>query len=220
MRVSLLNSRDLYQLLNKRQVFLSSQDRVRCCTLGADIPRLAASSTSAEWADTGERLFKHKKYLQAMHCFERGGMRREVDIANAHFLREQANTSGGTSKKPFLDAAEAFLNCASAAMKVKEKIIFLNNAGGCFVGYGDHGRAAKAFYAGKDYTLAAQHYGTGGLFDEAVHVIQTHREDIESDVANKIYHIARIHYFQDTNTLRYIPRFISIAEHCRLNALI
>ena len=181
---------------------------------------MAASSTSAEWADAGERLFKHKKYLQAMHCFERGGMRREVNIANAHFLREQAYMSGSISKKPFLDAGEAFLNCAFAAMKDKEKIIFFNNAGGCFVGYGDHGRAARAFYAGKDYTLAAQHYGTCGLFDEAVHVIQTHRQDIESDVADKIYHIARIHYFQDTNTLRYIPYFISIVEHRRLNTFI
>ena len=169
--------------------------------LGSDVPRLAASSTPAEWADAGKRLFKHKKYLQAMHCFERGGMLREVNIANAHLLREQAYTSGSTSKKPFLDAGEAFLDCASATMKDKEKIIFFNNAGGCFVSYGDDIRAARAFYAAKEYTLAAQHYGTGGRFVEALHVIQTHRQDIESDVADKVYHNARIHYFQDTKTI-------------------
>lgn len=139
-----------------------------------------------------------------MHCFDRGGMRREVDVANAYFLREQAYTrkSGNTSKKPFLIAAEAFLECASAAIKDKEKRAYFNNAGKCFVSYGDDTRAAKAFYAAKEYALAAQHYRADGLFDEAVHVIQTHRQDIQPDIANKIYDIARIYYFQDANTLK------------------
>ena len=155
-----------------------------------------------------------------MHCFERGGMRREVDVANAHFLREQAYRSGSTSKKLFLDAAEAFLNCASAATKDKEIAAYFNNAGRCFASYGNNTEAAKAFYSGKEYTLAAQYYRADGLFDDAVHVIQAHRRDMQSDVADKIYDIARIYYFQDANTLRYTAYFFSIAEPCRLNTFI
>ena len=200
----------LYQLLKEHQVFLSSRDQIRCCTPDSDVSRFAVSSTSAEWADAGKRLFGHKKYLQAMHCFERGGMRREVDVARAHFLREQAYRSGSISKKPFLVAAEAFLKCASEAIKDKERMAYFNNAGKCFVGYRDNTRAANAFYAGKEYTLAAQHYRADGLFDKAIHVIQAHRHDIQSDVADKIYDIARIYYFQDPNNLRYIPYFLSV----------
>ena len=137
-------------------------------------------------------------------------MRREVDVANAHFLREQAYRSGSISKKPFLDAAEAFLNCASAAIKDKERIAYFNNAGKCFASYRDNTRAARAFYAGKEYTLAAQHYRASGLFDEAVRVIQAHRHDIQPDVADKIYDIARIYYFQDADNLGYIPYFLSV----------
>ena len=155
-----------------------------------------------------------------MHCFERGSMRREVDVANAHFLREQAYKSGTTSKKLFLDAAEAFLNCASAAVKDKEIVAYFNNAGRCFVSYGDNAKAARAFYSAKEYTLAAQHYRADGLFDEAVHVIQAHRQDMQSDVADKIYDIARIYYLQNANTLRYIAYFLAIAEPCRLNTFI
>ena len=189
---------------------MSSHGRVRCCTPDSDVSRFAVSSTPAEWADAGKRLFGHKKYLQAKHCFERGGMRREVDVANAHFLREQAYRSGSISKKPFLDAAEAFLNCASAAIKDKERIAYFNNAGKCFASYRDNTRAARAFYAGKEYTLAAQHYRASGLFDEAVCVIQAHRHDIQPDVADKIYDIARIYYFQDADNLGYIPYFLSV----------
>ena len=155
-----------------------------------------------------------------MHCFDRGSMRREVDVAKAHFLREQAYRSGSTSKKPFLDAAEAFLNCASAASKDKEKMAYFNNAGKCFVSYGDNTRAARAFYGAKEYTLAAQHYRADGLFDEAVHVIQAHRQDIQSDVAEKIYDIARIYYFQDAKTLKYITFFVSAVEPCGLNTFV
>ena len=147
-------------------------------------------------------------------------MRREIDVANAHFLREQAYRSGSTSKKLFLDAAKAFLNCASAAIKDKEIVAYFINAGKCFVSYGDNTEAAKAFYAGKEYTLAARYYREDGLFDEAVQVIQDHRKDMQSDVADKIYDIARIYYFQDANTLRYTAYFLSIAEPCRLNTFI
>ena len=155
-----------------------------------------------------------------MHCFERGGMRREVDVANAHFLREQAYRSGSTSKKLFLDAAKAFLNCASAAIKDKEIVAYFINAGKCFASYGNNTEAAKAFYSGKEYTLAAQYYRADGLFDDAVHVIQAHRRDMQSDVADKIYDIARIYYFQDANTLRYTAYSFSTAEPCRLNTFI
>ena len=136
-------------------------------------------------------------------------MNREVDVAKAYFLREQAynGETGNTSKEPFLIAAEAFLNCASATIKDKERKAYFNNAGRCFVSYGDDTRAARAFYAAEEYTLAAQHYRADGLFDEAVRVIQTHRQSIQSDVADKIYDIARIYYFQDANTLKYAPYF-------------
>src|ERR1700736_2747429 len=84
---------------------------------GANVPQLAVSSTPEEWADFGKSLFLNKRYLQAMHCFERAGMHREVGVANAYSLREQARKISlvhrqDSAKAAFLVAAEAFVECA------------------------------------------------------------------------------------------------------------
>lgn len=60
---------------------------IQNCSPGGDLPRLAVSSTPEEWGNTGHSLFGSRRYLQAMHAFERGGMAREAKIAHTHHLR-------------------------------------------------------------------------------------------------------------------------------------
>src|ERR1700683_3352895 len=136
-----------------------------------DVPRLAVSSTPEEWTDVGKSLFQHKRYIQAMHCFERAGMHREVAVANAYCLRDQARiipSGHRQSEAAFLKAAEAFIECAVAA--TKEKRAYYRAAGECFVKYGDNDRAAKAYLCAEEYTLSAQLYRKEGSFDDAVYV--------------------------------------------------
>jgi hypothetical protein len=60
------------------QVFWKARNEIQCCTPGSDVPRLAVSSTPQEWEKTGRTLFTNKRYIQAMHCFERAGLDREA----------------------------------------------------------------------------------------------------------------------------------------------
>jgi hypothetical protein len=180
----------------------TSKNQVQNCTPGADVPRLAVSSTPEEWADFGKSLFQHKRYVQAMHCFGRACMDREVAAARAYSLREQARTmplrnhhEDTRAKAAFLVAAEAFLDCALAA--TKEKRAYFRIAGDCFVSHGDDVKAARAYLDGKEYTLAAERYRKAGLFDDAVRIIKAHGQEMPLKVVESIIGVARIVYFRD-----------------------
>lgn len=184
----------------------SSKDLVRSCIPGSDVPRLAVSSSPQEWGATGVDLFQRKQYLQAMECFERAGLHREVDVCRAYSLRERAQSVPISSQKngdalakaAFVAAAEAFITCAEAASKDMERRGYFRIAGECYIKNDDNSRAAELFLRAKEYTLAAQHYRKAGLFDVAVEVIQTHREDIPPDVVESIVDVARLVYFRGT----------------------
>src|ERR1700691_6117195 len=103
-------------------MFWTTKNLVQNCTPGTDVPRLAVSSTPEEWADFGKSLFQHQRYVQAMHCFERAGMHREVAVANAYRLRDQARiipSAHDQREDAYIVAAEAFIECAVTATKEK-----------------------------------------------------------------------------------------------------
>lgn len=178
---------------------------MQSCTPGADVPQLAVSSTLEEWANSGKSLFQHKRYLQAMHCFERAGMDREVAVAKAYSLREQARAiplgyqgyQDTRAKTAFITAAEAFLNCAVAAMKANETRVYYRIAGDCLSVIDVHVRAAEAYLAGGECTLAAMSYRKAGVFKKAVEVIKEHRQEIADGVADSIMDVARLDCFRD-----------------------
>ncbi|KZP15183.1 P-loop containing nucleoside triphosphate hydrolase protein [Athelia psychrophila] len=178
-----------------------SKNQVHSCTPGADVPQLAVSSTPEEWAATGKKLFQHKRYIQAIHCFKRASMFREVDVAQAYSLRAQARaipTNQDVQRKTaFTHVAEAFLQCAAATKKPNERRIYYTIAGDCFIILVAYHRAAETYLAGEEFTKAAISYRKAGNVQEAVEVIKQHRRDMDADVADSGMDFARLSCFRD-----------------------
>ena len=122
------------------------------------VPRLAVESSPEEWANTGQDLFTHRQYLEAMRAFERAGDGRKAMIARTHHLRETARLILPMTKdnllvrrSTFQSAAQSFLECAEA-LTGNHARIHRHNAGDCFEQAGDCGE----FF--EDYRCAAKAY--------------------------------------------------------------
>jgi len=186
------------------QALWTSRNQIQNCTPGTDVPRLAVSSSPEEWEKSGKTLFQNKRYLQAMHCFERAGLNREVAVSHTYYLREQARlTSNDGSKqrsllreKAFATAANAFLSCAMSATTMKEKKAYLRNAADCFENALDDFKAAQAYAEAEEFTVAAKLYRKCAKFDEAVAIVTDHRQFVEQEVAENIIDVARLFYFK------------------------
>lgn len=124
-------------------------------------------------------------------------MHREVAVANAYSLREQARVlpSGYHQKAAFLLGAQSFIECANSAKK--EKNAYFRIAGECFVSHGDNDKAAQAFHDGEAYTLAAKLYRKGGRLDDAISIIRAHQNQMQAEVVDSIVGVARILYFKN-----------------------
>ena len=169
-----------------------------------DVPLLAVSSSPEEWEKSGRSLFQNKRYLQALHCFERAGLGREVAVSHTYYLRQQARLipavesrkSQQTRIAAFLVAAEAFLECATAAINAKDKRVYYRNAGDCFERAEDDYRAARAYVEAHEFTTAAKLFRVCAKFDEAVDIVKRFRQEIDDDVAQNIFDVARLFYFR------------------------
>jgi tetratricopeptide (TPR) repeat protein len=179
------------------QIFWTANNLIENCTPGSKVPQLAVSSTPEEWAKSGRSLFRSKRYFQAIHCFERAGMPREMAIAEAYLLRETARALPGGSKildvaraTAFSRAAVAFIACAEAA--TDEKTTYYRRAGECYVQAGQNFEAGHAFLNSKDYTDSARHYRKAQHFDEAVDVVQRH--EVDASFKETLIDVARLYY--------------------------
>ncbi|RXW16510.1 hypothetical protein EST38_g9345 [Candolleomyces aberdarensis] len=162
---------------------------------GGDVPRLAVSSTPEEWASTGRTLFASRRYAQAMHAFERAGRTREARISHTYYLRDNARSIGPFSKEAkrnaFRRAAESFLECTWDA-EAKERRVFFHSAAECFERAGscgdnmeDYVEAAQAYEEAKEYTPAVRLYKKTEMFDEAIRVVQSHRQEVDEELASE-----------------------------------
>lgn len=188
-------------------MFWTVRDQIQNCTPGTDVPRLAKSSSPEEWERTARVLFQNKRFPQAMHCFERAGLSREMEVARAYYLREQARStlaSGAREQqlarqKAFILAAEAFKDCALSAVNQKEYRAYHRSAGECFEKAGNDPKAAQAYVAAQEFTDGVKLYKKCGMFDEAVGVIKDHEPYIPMDLVSSVYDIARLVYFKESN---------------------
>ena len=183
------------------QIVWTNKDQIQNCTPGTDVPRLAMSSTAEDWAKTAQTLFNNRRYMQAMHCYERAGKVREKAVAHAYYLREVARTTpvsrGDTISQAaaFVTAAEAFIASAQAA--ITEQKAYYRIAAQCYVDSGDDYKAARAYALATEYTLAAQHYRKAGKFEDAVDVIRQHKARMQADVVKKIVDVSRLYFLRD-----------------------
>ncbi|KAH9919768.1 uncharacterized protein BXZ73DRAFT_104876 [Epithele typhae] len=183
------------------RIVWSSRNQIQSCTPGSDVPKLAMSSTPEDWAKTALSLFNNRRYMQAMHCYERAGLTREKAVAHAYHLRELARstpvTRGESTAKAaaFVKAADAFVSSATAA--VTEKKAYYRIAGECFVAGGDDVKAAQAYRFAEEYTLAAQHFRKAGKFDDAIDVIQSHKGLVAAAVADSILGVSKLYFLRE-----------------------
>jgi hypothetical protein len=162
------------------------------------------SSSPKEWEISGKTLFQNKRYLQAMYCFERAGLNREVAVSHTYFLREQARLtptprskqSSFLREKAFATAADAFLSCAVSATTLKEEKAYLRNAADCFVNALDDFKAAQTYVQAEEFTTAAKLYRKCAKFDEAVKIVTDYRSFVDREVAENIIDVARLFYFR------------------------
>ncbi|RXW22210.1 hypothetical protein EST38_g3633 [Candolleomyces aberdarensis] len=192
---------------------------------GSDGPRLAQSSTPEEWATTARTLFANRRYLQAMHAFERAGRAREAKISYTHSLRDTARSMQifdkmaiSAKRDAFCSAAESFLEC-SRGSEGKERRVFLHNAAECFEKAGDcddsmkdYQRAARAYEDAKEYNIAVRLYEKTEMFDEAVRVTQSHWQEVDKELANHVRQTAKLYYLKNREFGKAKALFDSVEE--------
>ncbi|KAF8838026.1 hypothetical protein BDN67DRAFT_972122 [Paxillus ammoniavirescens] len=186
--------------------FWSSRGQVQNHTPSTDVPHLAVSSTPEEWEAFGRSLFLHKRYTQAMHCFERASLPREVKVAKAYHLRELARASIGVTSpskqhEAFRIAAEAFRGCGEN-FKTKERLQYYRNAADCYIRAGDGHLAAEAYVNAEEYELAAKQFRKLGNFGKTLHLVNAHAEKMAQESADDLLMVCRLYYSKEKGSIR------------------
>ncbi|KDQ30332.1 hypothetical protein PLEOSDRAFT_155016 [Pleurotus ostreatus PC15] len=185
------------------RVYWTSNNLIQNCT-PEDVPHLAVKSTKTEWANQGRSLFDNRRYYQAKHCYTRAEMPREAAVADAYFLRDQARKvrSRSTIKSEILAfesayrlAAERFQGCALDPPNPRNRRQYFVNAADCFEIGGDYFRAAECYEHVEEFTKSCRLYRKAGKFVQAVDIINSHKGQMDTDVAESIMDVARLFYF-------------------------
>jgi tetratricopeptide (TPR) repeat protein len=179
------------------------------CVLGGNIPQLSVSSTDEEWATAGHEFFANRNYSQATRAFKRAGLLREAEASYTHQLRDTARSiqpfNKAAKRDAFRSAADSFLKCARGAQG-EQRRVFFHNAADCFENAGNYGdkkedldylKAARAYKAASEYTSAVRLYKQMEMFDDAVRVIREHQDDLDEELANNVWDLARLFYFKN-----------------------
>ncbi|KAG1777307.1 hypothetical protein EV702DRAFT_1102293 [Suillus placidus] len=193
------------------RIFWTSRNQVQNCTPGTDVPHLAVSSTPEEWASFGRSLFSHKRYSQAIHCFERANLHREVKVCEAYQLREVARSGVGVvllsnQKRAFNVAADAFADCGATATG-NQKLQYYRNSADCYVRAGDDLKAAEAYLNAQEFEQAAKRYRKAGRFDKTLHVLNDHGMIIPEETTAELWTVCRLFYCSRNNTQAPLPLF-------------
>ncbi|KAI6095428.1 hypothetical protein EV401DRAFT_2083708 [Pisolithus croceorrhizus] len=179
---------------------------------GTNICRYADKSTPEQWAAAGHKLFNACQFEEAVHCFERANLPKQLRIAQAYELYEVAKSTVQASecRKMFLDAAEAFIQCAGEALDT-EKNRFYREVAECYASADNAHMAAEFYIAADDFTGAAEQYHKAGCFDEIVQILDRQPEKIASSHRTRLLRTCVVHYYR--NHLRPpIPLFSSTED--------
>ncbi|KIK18632.1 hypothetical protein PISMIDRAFT_178561 [Pisolithus microcarpus 441] len=198
------------------KLFWTSRSQIQTCTPDSGVPQIAVSSIPEEWAESGHSLFQLKRYMQAMHCFRRANMPREVRIAEAYHFRELARATIGVAlpseqQRAFAKAADAFVTCGSEASG-REKLQYYRTAAECYVRAADGHKVADAYLNAEEYELAANYYRKAGLWDKTVNVLASHSEEVSRACADQLLTECRLYYCSKIDEKPPSPLFISFEE--------
>jgi len=156
------------------RTFWKSRNLISTCARDTDVSPLAVSSAPEEWASSGRSLFLHKRYPQAIHCFKRANLHREVKVCEAYLLREAARSNVGVAllnvqQGAFTAAAEAFADCGAAATG-NERREYYRISADCYA----RRQALKApdthLKEAAESDLTAKKYHKAGSLEKTLHV--------------------------------------------------
>ncbi|KAG2034062.1 hypothetical protein BDR03DRAFT_993883 [Suillus americanus] len=195
------------------RIFWESQNLICTCPRGINVSPLAVYSTPDEWASSGRLLFLHKRYSQAIHCFKRANLHREVTVCEAYLLREAARSSIGVAlpnvqQRAFTAAADAFAECGAAATG-NERRQYYRTSAECYVRGGQDLKAADTYLKAEEFELAAKKYRKAGSFDRTLHVLTDHHAMIPEKTAADLWMVCRLHYCGRSDDQAPVPLFSS-----------
>ncbi|TBU23100.1 P-loop containing nucleoside triphosphate hydrolase protein, partial [Dichomitus squalens] len=133
-----------------------------------------SKSLPEDWAKRGRILMDKQNYEQAKYCFQRAGLPRETNIAQAYHLRESAVTA-----EQFVEAAQLFESCAAKTLDVADRKELLLASATCFSRARDNLRSAELYHAALEYTKCIVQYCKATSWQKALDVICQHRDDVE-----------------------------------------
>ncbi|KAI6158403.1 hypothetical protein EDD17DRAFT_1763946 [Pisolithus thermaeus] len=179
---------------------------------GTNICEYAEESTLEQWAASGNKLFNACQFQEAVRCFERANLPRQLGIAQAYGLREVAASTvrTGERQKAFFDAAEAFVQCAREALP-SEETRFHREAAKCYALADKAHMAAKFYIAVDDFSGAAEQYRKAGRFDEIAQILNRHTEKLAASHRNTLLHLCVVHYYRNRSRPP-VPLFSSAVE--------
>ena len=177
-----------------------SRDQIKVHQSGDMIPRLDSSSTPDAWAKTGRDLFERKKYRHAMSCFERADLTRERDIAEAFYLRENAQ-----KPKDYVRASAAFETVANGSLA--DRVSYLCSAAKCLIQADRYLSAAKLYYSAEQYDDSIRCYLKKNAFDDIVHIL--HQGSVSGNLAEQAREKAKLHYLHNGRS-EYVPTLVCI----------
>ncbi|KAH7101437.1 P-loop containing nucleoside triphosphate hydrolase protein [Auriculariales sp. MPI-PUGE-AT-0066] len=186
----------------------TASDQVQNCTPDTQAPHIAVRSTEEEWAEQARHLFRHGRFSQARHCFERAQQPHRAAVAHAYDLRRIADERVVSASKKlqdertqaYLQAANAFevaITAESYNFNPQERAMYFRIAGECLQKAGKEHfvRAAKCIEKAGEYMAAAKLYREVVYFDDAIRVIETHKLQCEPE-AQAIVEAAKLFYFK------------------------
>ncbi|KAI6000278.1 P-loop containing nucleoside triphosphate hydrolase protein [Pisolithus marmoratus] len=152
-------------------------------------------SSPEQWAAFGYKLFNAGQFQEAIRCFDRAKLPRQLRIARACRLRQVAILTVRPSErqKAFRAAAQAFVECAGEALGT-QKTSFYGDAAKCYASADDFLEAAKIYMDANDFAGAAEQYRKAGHFDKIVQILTRHPEKVTASYRNELLYICVVHY--------------------------
>ncbi|KAL4069229.1 hypothetical protein J3A83DRAFT_3504128 [Scleroderma citrinum] len=200
--VGITRARNNLYLLDKSEksgpmrAFWSSRGLIRSPSSNTNTLDLATSSTPEQWAASGRKLFSSGRYKEAIHCFKRGNVPRELRIAQAFQLQKDAKCIFQPSEQhpAFIIAADAFKGCAEEAIK-SERTDFYRNAAECYALGGKAKKAAEFYILSEEFGAAAEQYDRARQRNEIVPMFERHHMKILPDYGGILFDVCRQHYY-------------------------
>ncbi|CAG8553834.1 5171_t:CDS:10 [Ambispora gerdemannii] len=184
------------------------------------LPTLAKKSSAAEWKRKGKKFFELRQYEQAIFCFEKSGDNEILKLSVAYHLQQIARASINDSDwnivtSNFNRAAEAFQKCSrpiqsascyedinmyEKAAKVYVEWNMFEHAARCYLKVPNFENAGMYFEKSNKYTEAVVAYKDGRRYEKIINLMQSHKENIDEKIFNRMTRLVNIHYRRVNDT--------------------